>query len=323
MGITPTTWSSSQRLSISGGTRLFTLLFTLFFVLSSAILSAPSRASKNGTELRDNLFAVGFTYLDDGVSKICSSVLIAPRVLVSARHCAQNDTGSRGTNYELTPPAISLEAATDPRVRLPKVERIIVPGPSEFPAGSSGGDIAFFILDIPFSRSIPLAVAGQEQLGGLTDASEIHGYGFGAVFESGASYSPYVRRYPLSWKGSFVSTKDKTIYELSHPVSTACRGDSGGPITTKLSDGSEVLLGVLSGAADVAESCGGLGSDGLYQVRFTIVQPYLFLVSEYSSAAKPSPSPTPKVKRIVCVKGTKKVIVRAVNPKCPKGYRKR
>lgn len=320
MGIMWTIWSSSQRPSLRNSRNALIYFLTFLFSISSALVPlSPATASKNGVVVRDNLFAVGFTYLDDGVSRICSSVLIAPRVLVSARHCAQNDTGSRGTNYELTPPGVSLESAFDPSVRLPKVERIIVPGPSEYPAGSMGGDIAFFILDIPYTRSLTLPVATVEQISALSESSEVFGYGFGAVFESGASYSPYVRRYPLSWKGSFIAATDKTIYELSHPESSACQGDSGGPITSRSSDGKEVLLGVLSGAADVNDSCGGLGSDGLYQVRFTAVQPYLFLVKEFLS----TPKPTPKVKRIVCVKGSKKVVVKAVNPKCPKGYKKK
>lgn len=321
MVTTRRTWFSSQRQSYSSLRRVLAGFLAAICLSGNSFLAIPpTSASKNGTEIKNNNFAVGFTYLDAGVPSVCSGVLISPYVVVSARHCAQNDAGVAGTDYELTPPGTSLEAAVNPSVRLPKVSKVVIPGPENYVPGSKGGDIAFFILDIPFEGAIALPVANNDQVLALNQASEIRGYGFGAVFETGASYSPRVRRYPLSWSG-FVSATDSTVYELTDPVSSACRGDSGGPITQKLASGSEIIIGVLSGASDVQANCGTAGLDGLYRIRFTLIHPYLPLVSEYLTL-KP-PSPTKKIIKITCVKGSKKMIIKGVSPKCPKGYKKK
>lgn len=314
-------WFSSQLQSYDSVVRVLAGIIAVICLLSNSFLAInPTFASKNGTEIKNNNFAVGFTYLDAGVQSVCSGVLISPYVIVSARHCAQNDAGVAGTNYELTPPGTSLEAAINPSLRIPKVSKVVIPGPADYVQGSMGGDIAFFILDIPFESAIALPVANNTQILALTQASEIRGYGFGAVFESGAPYSPFVRRYPLNWSG-FVTASDSTVYELTDPVSTACRGDSGGPITQRLATGSEVVIGVLSGTSGVQANCGTVGPDGLYRIRFTLIFPYLPLVSEFLILQPQTPSK--KIIKITCVKGSKKVTVKSVSPKCPKGYKKR
>lgn len=109
-------------------------------------------------------------------------------------------------------------------------------------------------------------------------------------------------------------------YELTSKVASACRGDSGGPITTILRNGEEVLVGVMSGAAGVENACGTPGTDGLFRMRVILVAPYLNLVPEYSF-----PGVAPKTKTITCIKVVKKKTytkkVTGVKPTCPKGYK--
>ena len=317
MGITQTTWSLLQRPLSNLGRIFFSFLLIIGLFCAQVIVLAPaSQASKNGMEVRDNKFAVGFTYLDEGISKICSSVLISPYVLVTARHCAQSDSGVPGTNYELTPPGVSLEAALDPRIRTPKVVKTVIPQPSDYSLGGKGGDIAFLILDIPFDSFAILPVATAQEIESLQEGSVIQGFGFGAVFETGAPYSPFVRRYPLSWKGSVQSANDPAMYELSHPETAGCSGDSGGPVTLAHGDGRQVVIGVVHGAADVNNNCGGKSGDGLYRLSFTLIHPYLPLVSEYLNLEVPAK------KSIICIKGSKRVKVTAFDPWCPTGYKK-
>lgn len=110
--------------------------------------------------------------------------------------------------------------------------------------------------------------------------------------------------------------------EVTSSTSSACSGDRGGSITTKLPTSEEVLVGAMSGAALVAKSCGTL-IDGKYKMRVTLIAPYLYLVNEKLAIPAPSPKATTTAKlfKITCVKGKTRKSFSGKNPKCPSGYR--
>lgn len=278
-------------------------------------LTNVAQASKGGIEQVNNSFVVGFTFLSDGVASLCSGALVLPDVIATARHCVINQQGIYGTDYIFSEPGAKLDSKIDGATTPTEIKRLIVPQESPVLGVDLRLDVAFIITNKPFTTGKPISFASEQDFASLTESSQIAGYGYGAVFETGAKYSSLPRKFDLGWKGSFLVEGTKYLYEILDENNGACRGDSGGPITLKLADGSEILLGVVSGAGEVAEDCATKLSDNFYHLRFTLLHPFV------SQIPTPTLVPTPKIKKITCVKGAKKKIVRGVNPKCPKGYK--
>ena len=293
-------WSLSQR--------HFNFLFLVLILSISSFVSSPASASRNGVEDPNNRFTVGFTFNDGPTQSVCSGILIAPKIIVTARHCVKSDSGIDGSNYLFTNPGARIDGAPSSA----KVARIVI----------SDEDLAFIILDLPLSGATFLKIADKATIEALTYMYPLSGHGYGAVFETSASYSSIVRKYSLDWTPSGQDSNSRNTYELVSSLSTPCRGDSGGPITATLASGEQVLLGVLSGAANVQNACGTPGSDGLYRIKVTLVHPYLNLVPEYTEVptATQNPKPTKKIVKITCVKGKVIKTISGTNPKCPKGY---
>ena len=288
------------------------------FTVSSVV---PSIASKGGVERPTNTFSVGITFKTAGIDRICSGALISPTIVVTAGHCVYDEKGSLGTDYYFTKPGISLDAAIDPRVKPVKFYKVFSkPG---FDVNKPGlpDDIAFIQLDSPLATTGFIRVATQSEVSGLLDNEIAKGYGFGAVFETGAKYSIFAREYHIHWKPS-KEVPPTTIY-LDSDAATACTGDSGGPITTILPNGEEVLLAVMSGAARVVDDCGTVDAAGNYTMQATVVNTYISLIKNVVASPASTPTPTKKIIKINCYKGKIKKVVTGTNPKCPKGYVKR
>jgi hypothetical protein len=289
--------------------RLSVLLIATF--LASAGIT-PAQASLGGTLLPDNSFSVGYSFTQAGIDQVCSGVLVSPIIIASAAHCTIDAMGNKSTNYIFTPPGTALDAPLNPAVRRPQVVKIF----------SSTGDIVFIQLDIPLATKGMIRVATSSEVTALDHQSEVMGYGFGKVFETGDLYSAYVRRYPLMWSADHDATNTLLI---TSKTATACVGDSGGAITARLSSGEEVLVAVMKGAASVVDGC-ATPVNGVYTMMATAVHPYLNLISEILATPVTTPAPTtspaPKKIKILCTKGKIKKYIYAVKPQCPKGYKK-
>ena len=133
-------------------------------VLFLVIFPPNSIASRGGTEDKNNYFTVGFTYFDDGVSSVCSGTLIAPKVVLTAGHCAMNSKGQLGTNYLFSAPGVALDAAIDPSIVQPKVTQVITKPGFQIPGGNEVDDLAFLVLDKPLTASKFIKVATAEQV---------------------------------------------------------------------------------------------------------------------------------------------------------------
>jgi hypothetical protein len=255
-----------------------------------------------------NRFTIGFTYKDGTTPSVCSGTLIAPTIIATARHCVRSESGVDGADYIFTDPGARLDGPGS----IAKISRVAL----------SDEDLAFIVLDIPLKGASFLKVADSATIAALTDLTTLFGHGYGAVFESSSPYSPLVRKYALEWRSSGKDSKLTNIFELTSSSATACVGDSGGPITTTTTNGDQVLVAIVTSAANVESACGTQGLDGLYRMRVTLVHPYLSLVPEYTGvpAVEPSPKPSKKIVKITCVKGKVTKVVSGVKPKCPKGY---
>lgn len=281
----------------------------------SILVNNPVLASKGGVEQVGNQFVVGFTFLDNGTPSLCNGALVAPTVIATARHCVVNEQGIFATNYVFSAPGARLDAPIDGTKVPTGINRLVIPQQSPVTGIDSRLDLAFIITNRPFTSGKPILFATPQQIAELSEVSSIAGYGYGAVYETGEKYSSLPRKFDLSWRGISLTEGTTSMYELLSEETAACKGDSGGPITAKLSDGREVLVGVISGAAETVEGCGTKLSDNYYRSRITLTHPY---VAQIPPSALSS---SPKSKKIVCVKGTKKRVVTGVNPKCPKGFK--
>lgn len=317
------TWSSSRHLSKAS----FLLISAVVAALVTSSTSAV--ASRNGVEEPTNTFTVGITFKFGTVDQLCSGALINPYIVVTAGHCVLNPNGETATSYLFTSPGTALDAAIDPRISQPQVVKFILPESFSSKVPTSQNDIAFIQLDKPVLSKIYLKFATRAELEQLTSSSPVAGYGYGQIFESGASYSIYPRRYNLDWKPIDSSTVVENTFSLTSTLSAPCKGDSGGPIVATLPSGKQVLLGALSGANNVLGGCSTLNEDGLYFTRLTLGYPFLPLLAGIydpltvvvAPTPKPSATPTAVKKTIKCRKGSIIKKVTALKPLCPKGYK--
>jgi hypothetical protein len=268
------------------------LITLVFLACSCLVFSNTAIASKGGIEQADNKFVVGFTYSDNGVPSLCSGALVAPDVIATARHCVVNRSGVYGTNYVFSEPGAKLDAPIDGSKVPSGIKQVILPQQSPTTGLDLRLDVAFIITNKPFSSGTPISFATMQDFAALNEVSSIAGYGYGAVFETGATYSSLPRKFDLTWKGSYLVEGTTSLYELLNENNIACRGDSGGPITLRVSTGKEVLLGAVSGAGEVANGCGTKLPDNFYHLRMTVFYPYL------NQIPTPVASPVLKTKKL-------------------------
>jgi hypothetical protein len=189
----------------------------------------------------------------------CTGTLIAPNVVISARHCGDIGAVTFGDNlFSNTVKTYAVESV-------------------EFPGGGSassplldGGDVSILTLaeDVPESVATPLRfIDGSSGLEGMV--ATMVGYGFNGVGSEGHNFSQDFTRWagdniidavgaPAGSSGSNIISTDfddgsdaaNTIAGSdSTPLlleSTTAPGDSGGPLLLDL-DGELVIAGVLSG----------------------------------------------------------------------------
>lgn len=299
------------------------LLTTIVAAILTASSVVSSYASKGGVERPQNTFTVGITFKTDGIDRICSGALIAPTIVVTAGHCVYDKKGLIGTDYYFTKPGIALDAPIDPTAKKVKISKVFSkPG---FSVNTPGlpDDITFIQLDSPLATSGFIRVASHAEVATLKNDEIAKGYGFGAVFETGAKYAIYPREYHIHWQTS--KEIPPTMIRLNSDEATACVGDSGGPITTVLPNGEEILLAVMSGAARVVDDCGTVNSEGIYTMQASVVETYISLIKDVvvTQTPRPTSTPTKTIIKINCYKGKIKKVVSGTNPKCPKGYVKR
>lgn len=291
------------------------VLFSLTFVLIT--VSIPSTfASRNGIERAYNTFTVGMTFENSSVPEICSGTLISPTFVMTVAHCVVNMDGNKHTNFLFTKPGMAFDAPINLATQ-PKILKTYIPQEFFNPKITEEYDVAFIQLDRPLATRGYIRMATVADIMKLSSKINANGYGYGSVFETSELYSQYAREYQLIWqKPQNINMLAATI--MTSDISVACSGDSGGPITTILPTGEEVVIGALHSAAYVVDRCGTTAADGLFYMQVTLANKFISIIhSELKKSLTIS-----KVYKITCLKGTTKKYVTGTNPKCPAGYKK-
>ena len=292
-------------------------------IVLSLLQVLPASAVENGTDATGNSFVVPITRTYSATTTgFCSGILIAPSVVVTARHCTQDSkglvtknifVGSAGSSLDsITPSDIVSSVETDPDSSSTSTTLV------------EDSDIAFLILSHPQKVTTPILLATETVVTSLRNSGgPLEGFGYGFYSDSGDT-SP---TFPKAFSGSFSSRTpivSNSAY-LKSLTGDACIGDSGSPVIS-MAGGKTTLIGVITGVTK-SMYCTKLNSDGNYYALFTLISKYEKLAARAVSIADTAKAPVTATKTpakaaitIICRKGIIIKKVTAILPKCPAGY---
>ena len=273
---------------------LKTSIVVAISLLVSSLLPTSAWSIQNGTIATSapNVVSVIKEYADGNRYGTCSGALLSSRVVVTAAHCVTEDqTGLLAAKVWVTPPGAKfkdysenekkysiLESTSnlaESRALYEKYKAVSIKVSSTYYSSSDiveDNDVAFLVLQNPLPITSNIVLASDEETENfiLKDATaRIYGYG-NTAFQNGTSQVPMTTTMTLSFKSDTVTN---SAY-LTSTTSSACPGDSGGPVVvstpTKL-----YLVGIISGGpnADVGPEC-ARKIDGNYYTLITLVTKY-------------------------------------------------
>ena len=249
------------------------LIFSQLILITPT--SAPAQAIWNGNETSDNSVVVPITRAEKGLSYQCSGALIAPKIVVTAAHCAVDTNGIITTEISVGSPSTFKRLNTNQWTKVTSVKII-----SEFSSTStkvSSGDLALLTLEEAYEMKVPVRIATSTEVEVMkTNKRILRALGYGVTDESGVE-----KEYPQFIDG--VLSK-KAVQDLPNAGAveftnkSTCKGDSGGPVIA-VTPQEIIYVGVLTGGSlGNNKFCTAPQSDGIYYAIFEYLNPYVNLI---------------------------------------------
>ncbi|MGL4438323.1 MAG: S1 family peptidase [Bosea sp. (in: a-proteobacteria)] len=249
---------------------------------------SPVSAVVGGDVVRGSDLAWRWTVkIESNKGELCSGVVIAPRLVLTAAHCVLG-----GGRFSVT--------YLDDRLRRKNVRAANVVAhetflPGRTPSTQPGVDLAMIRLSEPLPASIqPVTMGGSL---GAGERVTISGFGLGQ--EGRRQSARTLRQSDLTAAGSYTSGNNVVVavdsQNLGHaPGAGACKGDSGGPIM-RGGAGSNQLVGIVSWSSGPASQrvrsvCGGF-------TAITPIADHGLWISRTASALASMPEETSRTER--------------------------
>ena len=273
---------------------LRSLVLISISILLTSVTPIVSWAIQNGVVATSapNIVSVIKEYADGNRFGNCSGALLSSRVVVTAAHCVTEDqTGLLAAKVWVTPPGARFKDYSEndkkysildttanlaeSRALYEKYRAVSIKITSTYYSSSNiveDNDVAFLVLENPLLMTSNIVLASDEETENfITRETTVRVYGYGnTAFRNGSSQAPMTTTMTLSFKSNTVMS---SAYLISS-TSSACPGDSGGPVVVSTPN-KLYLVGIVSGgpSVDVGPDC-ARKIDGYYYTLITLVTKY-------------------------------------------------
>lgn len=259
--------------------------FIATVIFPASVILSPANAIQGGSDGQNPpnvVFIIG-----EGSS--CSGALLSPVVVATAAHCLVNSsTGLLKKDIYVAPPGVNIEKNSQGEIIVgsnwAKVTSTQITSTySDDGSKVADNDVSFIVLNKPFELKVETVIPSEEESEKfISDKASVRIYGYGNVNFATSADKAMMSIMKIETK----SPSLKNTIWLTSGNSTACPGDSGGPVIystpTKV-----VVLGIISGGllSETGPNCARKNNDGQYWSSVTLLSRYANLAFGAAASA--------------------------------------